>query len=334
MNSTDTPYQHQRQFAAMADALMRGQFTPSLEVNRRFKDTRINTALKALRCRNLFVPAQGNYLAANSNNSFTCFTPPLGGDVIVFGCSLSSDLLPTTNAMSIIRGEVRIRPPAPLCDNHIQPQKAFGPATYSIYFPCPFLLEAGDQIAVDFGFNAPEAGDTSVDTAEQQILFFCVQVKECFDAEEETVAEQIKREVEGRDYQRKLFLPCTAPLFTSAAGQDRLGRENATRPVSNCVLVTGYSLTYGVTQPEAARLSLGDTAEQYSFTMGRLVHATNLFWPFSAIEQGIRGPYYSYFRLPVPHLLRPGAQLVATSVGPGAPPNGDLIALVFDCLLV
>lgn len=313
---------------------MRGQFEPGPDVAQRFKDSRISTALKALRCRNLFVPATGNYLAANSNNTFTCFTPPLGGDVIVFGCSLSSDLSPETNAMSIIRGEVRIRPPAPLSDNYIQPQKAFGPATYSIYFPCPFLLEAGDQIAVDFGFNAPQSGETSVDISEQQILFFCIQVKDCFDAQEEDVADAIRREVEARDYQRKLLLPCYDRAFSEAiaSGQDVLGPENETRPVSNCVLVMGYSLTFGF-NGETSRMSLGDTAEQYSFTMGRMVHAANTFWPYSAIEQGVRGPYYSYFRLPVPHLLRPGAQLVASVAGPSGL-NGDLQALVFDCLLV
>lgn len=333
-------YSYQNQFNAMLDALMHNQFAPSPAAAKRFKDGRIARALKALRCRNIFIAATGHYLAATSNNTFTSYTPPLGYSVIVFGCSLSSDLKPTNNAVSIIRGEIRMRPPAPLSNNYIQPQKAFAPATYSIYFPCPFILEAGDQIAIDFGFNAPESADAAVDSNEQQIVFFCVQVKDCLDSDDEIIIEQIKREVAGRDYQRKLLIPCANDVNpVQNSGQDRILLdangigEAATRPLSATTLVIGYSMI----NHENNRAALADTATQHSFTLGRPLKCPNLFWAFSPVENGINGPYYSYFRLPVPHLLRAGAQLACSALqnlNDDDPPGPGAFNLMFELITV
>lgn len=328
---------YHEQFSVMLDALMRDSYSPSAEALKRFKDRRTAKALKALRCRNIFVPATGNFLNANTNDSFTVYTQPLGSDVIVFGCSLSNDSKPTNNFLSIIRGEVRIRPPAPLSDNYIQPQKAFGPARYSIFFPCPFVLEAGDQIAIDFGYNAPEANDVTVDGNEQQILFFCIQVKDCLDADDQVIEQQIISEVQGREYQRRLLIPC-ANSNAGPGGQDIVvldatGQgEAVTRPIMATTLVTGYSIA----NHSLVRIALADTATQHSFTLGQRVKAPNLFWSFDAIENGIVGPYYSYFRFPVPHLLRPGAQLACSALEglAGAPTGPTSFALMFELVTV
>jgi hypothetical protein len=328
------------QFEVMFDALARGGISPGGAVNARFKKNRFNKARRALQCRNVLVPATGAYLNANSNSTFTVFTQPLGFDVIVFGCSLSSDIKPTTNALSIIRGEVRVRPPAPMSANNIQPQKAFAPATYSIFFPAPFVLNAGDQIATDFGFNAPQSADPNVDTAEQQILFFCLQVKECLDSTDKELLKAMQLEILGSDYQRKFYIPCTnfALDNTGALSQeviqtDAIGfAEAKTRPLSRSVLVTGWSITNGGN----VRLALGDSALQQSFTLGALIKAPNLFWAFSPTEDGVAGPFYSYFRLPVPHLLRQGAQLTASaSSGLTGPPTGiETLSLMFECVTI
>lgn len=327
------------QFAVMLDALTHTSYLPSAGVLKKFKDHRIAQALKALRCRNIFVPATGFFLNANTNDSFTVYTQPLGSDVIVFGCSLSSDIKPLTNALSIIRGEIRVRPPAPLSDNYIQPQKAFGPARYSIYFPCPFILDAGDQIAIDFGFNAPEAADAAVDSSEQQIVFFCIQVKDCLDADDQIIEQQIINEVQDRTYQRRLLIPCANSSDpTTFGGQDRIllnafgEGEAVTRPIMATTLVVGYSLT----SHGEKRLALADTATQHSFTLGQRIKAPNLFWAFDAIENGIPGPYYSYFRLPVPHLLRPGAQLACSVIDglAGAPTGASALAFMFELITV
>lgn len=330
----------EQQFNAMIDALSRGNYSPSGNVQKSFQNARFVQAKKALQSRNLLVAATGNYLNANNNASFTTFTPPLGFDVIVFGCSLSSDIKPTTNAMSIIRGEIRIRPPQPLSDNHIQPQKAFAPGTYSIYFPVPFVLEAGDQIATDFGFNAPQAENPAVDVAEQQIIYFCLQVKDCLDSADNAVLDEIKADITNLDYQRKYFLPCTN-LTQSTSGAngwevidipDNLAANAITRPLSQSVLVLGFSLL----NSPAVRLAIGDSSLQHSFTLGQLVKSPNLFWAYSAIEPGIPGPFYSYFRFPMPHLLRQGSQLTCQAIaGLSGPPDlGTDFGLTFECITV
>lgn len=325
------------QFSVMLDALMRDSYQPSVEVLKKFKNHRTTKALKALRCRNIFIPATGSFLNANTSDSFTVYTQPLGSDVIVFGCSLSNDIKPTNNTLSVIRGEIRIRPPAPLSDNYIQPQKAFGPATYSVFFPCPFVLDAGDQIAIDFGFNAPEANDAAVDSQEQQILFFCVQVKDCLDADDQVIEQQILSEIQGRIYQRRLLVPCTNSQ-AGLGGQDIVvldanGQgEAVTRPIMATTLVTGYSIA----NHGSIRIALADTATQHSFTLGQRVKAPNLFDAFETIENGIVGPYYSYFRLPVPHLLRPGAQLACSAIDglAGAPTGPNSFALLFELVTI
>lgn len=333
-------YNYQDQFEIMFDALARGQYTPAGPANKRFKEKRLGYATKALQCQNFFVPATGAYLVADANYTFTSFTQPLGFDVVVFGCSLSSDIKPTTNALSIIRGEIRVRPPAPLSDNNIQPQKAFAPGTYSIFFPCPFVLQGGDQLAVDFGFNAPESGDANVDTAEQQILFFCVRIKDCLDSADREQLSAVNVEIQGSDYQRKFYVPCSNfvgtmadPLSQELIRTSATGfAEAKTRPLSRNVLVTGYSLVNGGN----VRMTLGDSAIQQSFTLGALIKAPNLFWAFSPVENGVAGPFYSYFRFPVPHLLRRGSNLTTSVISnlTGPPGGVETCALLFECITV
>lgn len=330
----------QNQFDAMVDALRRGDYAPSGNAAKRYKAIRLEQATKALQTRNIFAAATGHYISVSPAATFTVFTQPLGFDVIVFGCSLSSDIKPTTNALSIIRGEVRIRPPQPLSENHIEPQKAFAPATYSIFFPCPFILQAGDQIATDFGFNAPESGETATDVAETQIVYFCLQVKDCLDQADRAVLDDINGEIIGNDYQRKLFVPCTNLTLgaTAQAGWQVVdipaaGTANAvTRPLSSDVLVLGYSLL----SADSVRVALGDSALQHSFTIGQLLKSPNLFWAYSAIEPGIPGPFYSYFRFPMPHLLRRGSQLTCSAMSglTGAPGGATDFGLTFECVTV
>lgn len=326
-------YNYNNQFQAMLNALMSGgqSLLPDAATNKAFKDSRLKKALKALRCRNVLMPATGSYLAANSNASFTVFTQPLGYDVIVVGASISSDQKPVVNTFEIISGELRVRPPEPLSINYIQPQKAFAPATYSIYFPAPFLLRAGEHIATDFGFNAPEANE-GVSTAEIQIVYFAVQVLSCLTDEDLQTAEQMKTEIQARQWQRRLLFPCRSNEATGLLTGTSV--EGTTRPLSATALVTGWSIAGA--NPGNVRLSLSDTALQYSLTTGKFVKSPNLFWAYSRIEPSLNGPYYSFFRLPVPHLLRPGSQMQASMIAGlnGAAGASQSISFVFELLLI
>jgi len=60
---------------------------------------------------------------------------------------------------------------------------------------------------------------------------------------------------------------------------------------------------------EAIRIT--DTGTGHSFTQGDFVYSHSLFYPEEFVTFTTRGPVFSYFRLPVPHLLRPGATLFA-----------------------
>lgn len=331
--------QYHEQFNAMLAALANGSYLPPVKANGDFKSARYRRAIKALQARNLFVSATGNFPVNDPNATYTIFTPPLNEDVIVCGCSLANQ---GTLQADRISGEIRIRPPATLSSNYIQPQIAFGPASFSIYFPAPFLLRASDQIAIDFGFNAPQVG-TTVSTTDQTIVFFCISVKSCLSQEDAALADDVRRMIQASPYQRKIFLNCVSGddnAIVYPGALPLVGGEVAdpeTRPVSSPMLILGMGTTLN-----ASRIAILETAIQHSFTLGEIINIRNLFWTGS-FQSNTTGPYYSYFRFPVPHLLRPGAQLSAHLVNGlnagaifdgqlGPPTNGTVLS--FECLSV
>jgi hypothetical protein len=338
---------YREQFNAMLAALAQGKgYLPPAKANSDLKTARYIRALRALQTRNLFVPAIGNYpptvadpTLADGDSTYTTFTPPLNEDVIVCGCSLGnvvSNAVPDQG----ISGELRIRPPRALSANYINVTFAFTPASYSIYFPAPFILRASEQIAIDFGLNAPQTGST-FDPREQTIVFFCISVRSCLSSEDAALANELRAVIEASPYQRKIFLNCVSPnanqvQFSTpvAIGSTAISE---TRPISSPMLVLGIGTTF-----HSSKLSIVETAIQHSFTTGELINCRNLFT--STLAGGISlwaaGPYYSYFRFPVPHLLRPGATLACRHLnglggtgfdgGLGYPSDGTVLA--FECL--
>ncbi len=326
---------YRQQFDAMIAALAHNQYAPPLETARAFKQKRINAVTRALGLTNLFVPVDGFYPSFDPNATFTSYTRPLQRDVIVMGCSVMSY---TQNVDNRLIGAFRIRLPAPqehLSQNYIFPAMGFAPATYSVFFPAPFILKASEQIAIDFGQNAPQAGQElhinfTIDAAKHnQVVLFCATVNNCFDQDEQELLARCVRVVNETDYQKRVLLPSWthgSQAVTSQTdspfigGMDNLivynppgnsttaipvGSETTseTRQTDVPLLVTGVSIN------SIEDIRITDTGTGYSFTQGDFIYAHSLFYPEEFLQSIYRGPYYSYFRLPVPHLLRPGATL-------------------------
>lgn len=320
---------YRTQFDAMVAALASGQYAPPPGVARSFKQKRINAVTKALGLTNLFVPVNGHFPSTDSNANFTIYTRPLQRDVIVMGCSLMSFDERIDNRLT---GEFRLRLPAPqehLSQNYIFPAMAFAPATYSVFFPAPFILKASEQIAIDFGWNAPQAG-LPFDTDNIQIVLFCASVKNCFDQDEQDLLARCIQIVNETDYQKRVLLNSWTHgsiAVTSQTDSPFVGGVNNaivyTPPGISTVAVAKGTLTSSETrQSDVPLLVVGvsinscgediritDTGNGYSFTQGDFIYAHSLYYPEDFTVSTYRAPYYSYFRLPVPHLLKPGSTL-------------------------
>lgn len=319
---------YREQFEAQVEALKLGRLSPSPSTNRSLKQRRLNAVSKALGMVNVFVMASGNYPQADSRATFTVYTKPLQRDVIVMGCSLMSFDERTENR---IEGEFRLRLPEPLShlsQNYIFPAMGFAPATYSIFFPAPFILRASEQIAIDFGNNAPQS-NAITSTQRIEIVLFCASVKNCLAQDELDVLARATQIINETDYQRRVLLnsythgsialtsQTNSPFFSNvdnmvvydpntslvAVPKGTL-TTSETRQADVPLLVTGLFIN---SCGESVRIM--DTGTGHSFTMGDFVYAHSLYYPEEWTVFTDRAPYYSYFRLPVPHLLKPGSTL-------------------------
>jgi hypothetical protein len=319
---------YQSQFDAIAAALESGSYSPPTAIAKAFKQRRLNAVSKALGLTNLFVPAAGHFPQASSKATFTVYTKPLQRDVIVMGCSLMSFDERTDER---IGGEFRLRLPEPLehlSQNYIFPAMAFAPATYSIFFPAPFILRASEQIAIDFGWNAPQANAETV-TTRIEIVLFCVAVKNCLASDDLDILKRAEQVINDNDFQRRVLLnswthgsisvtsQTDSPFYSSgnqvvyvpqnissvAVAKGTL-TSSETRPADVPLLVIGLALN---SCGETVRIM--DTGTGHSFTQGEFIYAHSLWYPEESTTFTTRGPYYAYFKLPVPHLLRPGATL-------------------------
>jgi len=321
---------YQQQLDAQIAALANGGYSPPDAINRAFKQARLNAVSKALGLQNIFLSTNGAFEQTSPFATFTVYTKPLQKDVIVMGCALMSFDERTENR---IGSEFRLRLPQPLehlSQNYIFPAMAFAPATYSVFFPAPFILKASEQIAIDFGLNAPQSDMGTIQEGENiQIVLFCATVKNCLSSEDIQILDRAVQIINETDYQRRVLLnsythgsvavtsQTDSPFFSavdnmvvypgfgsSAAITKGTLTTSETRPADIPLIVTGLGLN---SCGETVRIS--DTATGYSFTLGDFVYAHSLWYPEEFVVFTTRGPYFSFFKLPVPHLLKPGATL-------------------------
>jgi hypothetical protein len=345
------------QLDVMISALESGSYSPPAEVARNFKQQRISAVAKALGLTNLFVPVAGHFPQRSASSTFTLYTKPLQRDVIVMGCALMA-LDQSTDTWSRALTEFRLRLPEPLShlsQNYIFPQMAFAPGLYSVFFPAPFILPASEQIAVDFGWNAPQAGPFVDETGRIELVLFCAAVKNCLNDEDRDILRRAITVINDNDYQRRVLLNSVTQSSVAVTSQTDSpffsGLGNTVvypqQPLSSVVVPSG-SLTQSETRQadvpllviglainETSGIRITDTGSGHSFTQGDLIYAGNLYYansvpPTERVVFTTPGPYLSYFRLPIPHLLRPGATLVAEHVAEGQPFNPTY--MVWECL--
>lgn len=347
-------YQHQ--LDVIISALEAGQYSPPPVIARDFKQRRVNAVNRALSMTNVFMPLAGSFPLADSNSTFTLYSKPLQRDVIVMGCALMAKNERLANR---IIGEFRLRLPEPLShlsQNYLFPAMGFAPATFSIRFPAPFILKASEQIAVDFGFNAPQSGDREDINIERiEIVLFCVAVKNCLASDDADILARAVQVINDNDYQRRVLLNSWTHGSVAVTSQTDSpfysGVDNMViypqQPLSSVAVPKG-SLTSSETRVAdipllvvgvainscGETIRITDTGSGHSFTQGDLMYAHSLWYPEEFLTFTTRGPYYSYFRLPVPHLLRPGATLFTEHL------NSDLATqtafnpeyMVWECL--
>lgn len=330
---------YQQQLDAMVNALMRDSYSPAPDIADAFKRARLNRCRRALTELNVLVPARGsNTYEDSADDTFTIYTKPLNRDVIVLGCALTTVGIHVDNR---IVGEFRLRLPEPLghlSQNYIFSNTAFAPATYSVFFPSPFVLKASEQIAIDFGWNAPQA---ELDTPREinEIVLYCVSVKDCLSSEDLDVLKECERIIRDNDYQRRVLLTMFTPgsrALTFDTGTAYLsGFENAiiyTPDNTPGVHTTGITRTADIpllaigvaTSACFTQLRLTDMSTGYSFTQQEFINSDSIYYPDEAItSDDIESPYYSYFRLPVPHLLRSGGAFFGEFINGITFPNGN-----------
>lgn len=320
---------YNQQLNAMIEALAAGQMVPPRATAQAFGNRRINACSKALSMLNLFVPEAGNFPEANSNATFSIYTKPLQRDVIVMGAAL---MCSDETAIPSLIGEFRLRLPEPLehlSQGYIFPAMGFAPAAWSIFFPAPFILKASEQIAVDFGWNNPASQEDTI-TSRFEIVLYCVSVKDCLTGEDQTLLNECAKIIASYPFQRRVYLNSfthgSRAVTSQSNSQFESNQDNTvvyppqnvssitvaknltttseTRPADLPMLVVGVAIN---SCGETIRIT--DTGTGHSFTVGEFMYAHNLFNPEQFLVNQTRSSYYTHFRLPVPHLLKPGATL-------------------------
>jgi len=212
----------------------------------------------------------------------------------------------------------------------------------------PVIIEPDEQIAVDLGYDQAE-GTAAATILPQAFIFFCLKIKDKLTAQDEEAAKDIRRAIEAEKVQRRVFYNCVA-LGNNAIGLDFTSAAGATvncitSPTNIPVLITGIG-----TNLQASRLTIIDTYDGSSFSLNRPMQSSALNLPgyensdlLATAGAPVVGPLWTgYFQLPVPHLLRRGAQLQAQIVnsgdagaGPGTvTEQGEVTQLVFQGVTV
>lgn len=294
--------------------------------------------MKALRSRNIFLYTEGLRTSVNLNNANTIYTQPAGVRLLVCGYSdnfrygaVSTATAAGANPSEIILlQEHRVRIVGGghdriLVQDFVPAQAGVSgqPRYTSPQLIAPTILEADEQIAIDLGYDAAGSPEPTA-IPPQAFIIFCLKVKDKLTAQDEEVIADIQKYIKTHSVQRNMFLNCSllgsnfVGLTSASAAGAKVVCE--TPPVNEPVLITGIGSTL-----QASRLIITDTGDGASFSLNRAMQSSALNSPNyegSAVLQTAGAPvvgpiWQSYFQLPMPHLLRRGAQLRAEIVNGG-----------------
>lgn len=307
----------------------------------RYKEKRIQRAIKALRAKNIFLYTEGTRVSVNLNDVTTIYTQATGtrlmvvgySDNLFFGTRAERDPVvgPGLTFSQVFPQMHRVRVVGR--DGHVLSEDlvpamagASGqPRFTSTLFPVPFILEPDEQVAVDLAYDTAMSAPTNI--PEQAFIFFSVKIKDRLTSLDYEAIEEIKYYVANHDFQRGIFLNC------ASLGRDDVSFNTAlaggvavceTRPANGPLLITGIG-----TSLNTSRLLITDTMDGHSFSLNRPMRSSALCIPDNAaattMPPAVPGGapiWQQYFEFPAPHLLRPGAALHCEVINGGTDASG------------
>lgn len=339
-----------------------------------YNEKRCVRALKSLRSRNIFLYTEGTRTSTDLNNTNTIYTQPAGERLLVLGYSdnfrygavtteTAAGPNPTaltllqTHRVRVVGGNERT-----LIDDFVPAQAGVSgqPRYTNAQLVAPTILEPNEQIAIDLGYD-PAGGAAPADIPPQAFIIFCLRVKDKLSALDQETFADVQRFINAEPVQRSLFLNCFTndPSVGAGAafnaGYQVTGLDGGsaagqlvscfTPPVNVPVLITGIGSNL-----EASKLTISDLSDGSSFSLNRPMQSSALNLPgyenstdLTTAGAPVVGPNWtSYYALPMPHLLKRGAQLRADIVnggdagaGPGTITEQQVITqLVFQAITV
>lgn len=315
-------------FWLLISAARHPALVPDPALLKKYADTRLARAIKALRSKNIFLYTEGTRTSVNLNDVTTIYTQPAGTRLLVvgytdnlrYGVTQQSTVLggpdvvfPQTHQIRVVGNEG-----VEFSDDFMMAQSGASgqPRFTSVFLPVPFILEANEQIAVTLGYDTAMSAPAQI--PDQAFIFFAVKVKDRLTSDDMDAIEEIKTYIANHNYQRGVFLNCVSPntedIEFDAAGVGGLA-ECQTRPASGPLLITGIGTTL-----LASTILITDTANGHSFSLNQPMQSSALnMFDNADPTQPAGNPegaaiWEHYQQLAIPHLLRPGAALHATIV--------------------
>lgn len=325
-------YRNTELFSTLLSALQSRTLEPSPSLLARFRENRIAQAEKAIRSRNILLYTEGARASTDLQSINTIYTQPVGVPLIVMGYSdnlrygnvdsgIAEDW-PQAHRVRIVGGSNERM----LCEDFYFSQSGVsGESRYTDpRFTVPVLLQSHEQFAIDLEYD-PNAAGTN-ETPSQAFVFHCIEVKSQLSADDLKALDDVKRYVKTHGYQRGIFLnaaSASAAKATQNSGGPGLSFATAgvggvaigtTRPANGPILITGVGTTLG-----ASTLLITDTFDGYSFSLNRPMQSSGLNMPAQDSATFNTAPVFapvwkSYYQFPIPHLLRPGAQLTVEAI--------------------
>lgn len=319
-------------FQVLVSAALTRSLTPDPALLASYKAKRLARAVKALRSRNVFMYTEGTRTSTALNDISTIYTKPAGNRMMLLGYSdnfrygftdqpttvaAQQTQYPYTHRVRVVGNDGR-----GVAADMITAQAGVSgqPCYTSVLLPCPLLIEPGQQVAVDLGYDTA-SGLTLDSIPPQAFVFFCLKVKDKLTQLDYETLDAIKRQIENNNYQQGIYLNCASEnastvVFDSAVAGGAASCE--TRPANAPLLITGFGTTLG-----ASKLKITDISDDYSFSRDAFVQSSALNMPdFEGASNPAVAPagaprWTKYFELPSPHLLKPGAAMHVDVVNGG-----------------
>ncbi len=317
----------------LIDALLRNNGIADRGLVNEYKRQRFNAVARALLSRNLFIPITKHPAVENQQDVVTGYALPLQEDVMLWGITwTSANTEPSSDHGRMMTIQVDGHD---LISNVGTSMIPFGGIDTTngfsftemgygvVALPVPKILPAGSRVVAQFSYNPSSGydGESMPPGLYDSVVLFCLAVKTCINDEDRQILEICREWINDHDYQVPVNLNMVTPPTdsnlsiiwngngASGGGEDGLLTTSETRPVGLPILIRALA-----TNLMMSRLQLRDT-RNHDFTPAGYVLMRN----FIRHAAGNNSPLSTHFKLTMPHVLAPGAQLKADHLdGTGA----------------